>query len=94
MMAGRKILEINPNHTVVFDLFAKVKAENVNIADMGTAQVLSYTAHVESGSEIADLSDLVSRVCKLMSKELGVDPDAPMQEIELPDRGQGGVSTW
>jgi len=50
-----------------------------------TAQVLFQTALLESGFEIADPSTLVNRVYRLMSKELGVDPDAPLQEVEVPE---------
>merc|ERR1712135_14281 len=85
MMAGRKTLEINPNHPVVVDLLAKVKADKENVAAMDTAHVLFQTALVESGYEIADASALVTRVYRLMSKELGVDPDAPLQEVEVPE---------
>merc|ERR1712227_715952 len=53
MMAGRKTLEINPNHPVVIDLLAKVKADNENDAAMDTAHVLFQTALVESCYEIA-----------------------------------------
>merc|ERR1711871_1748843 len=35
--------------------------------------------------EIADPSALVNRVYRLMSKELGVDPDAPIKEVEVPE---------
>jgi len=85
MMAGRKTLEINPNHPVVIDLLAKVKADKGDVAALDTAHVLFQTALVESGYEIADPSALVSRVYRLMSKELGVDPDAPLQEVEVPE---------
>jgi len=85
MMAGRKTLEINPNHPVIVDLLSKVKADKEDKAAMDTAQVLFQTALIESGYEIADPSALVSRVYKLMSKELGVDPDAPLKEIEIPE---------
>jgi len=85
MMAGRKTLEINPNHPVVIDLLAKIKTDKENDAAMDTAHVLFQTALVESGYEIADPSALVSRVYRLMSKELGVDPDAPLQEVEVPE---------
>merc|ERR1711974_323777 len=40
---------------------------------------------IESGYEIADPSALVKRVYSLMSKELGVDADAPLKEVELPE---------
>merc|ERR1711992_290064 len=85
MMAGRKTLEINPNHPVVIDLLSKVKANEEDPAAIDTAQVLFQTALIESGYELADASALVNRVYRLMSKELGVDPDAPLTEVEVPE---------
>merc|ERR1712207_40279 len=85
MMSGRKTLEINPNHPVVADLLEKVKADKEDKAALDTAQVLFQTALIESGYEIADPSALVNRVYRLMSKELGVDPDAPLKEVEVPE---------
>merc|ERR1712083_877589 len=80
-----KTLEVNPNHPVVVDLLSKVKADKSDAAALDTAQVLFQTALIESGYEIADPSALVSRVYRLMSKELGVDPDAPLKEVEVPE---------
>merc|ERR1719273_2902590 len=85
MMSGRKTLEINPNHPVIVDLLAKVKASKDDSAALDTAAVLFQTALIESGFEIADPSALVNRVYRLMSKELGVDPDAPLKEVEVPE---------
>merc|ERR1712134_99990 len=85
MMSGRKTLEVNPNHPVVLDLLQKVKDDKENGAALDPAQVLFQTALIESGYEIADASALVTRVYRLMSKELGVDPDAPMKEVEVPE---------
>merc|ERR1719502_853022 len=85
MMSGRKTLEINVNHPVIVDLLAKVKADKEDKAAVDTAQVLFQTALIESGYEIADPSALVNRVYRLMSKELGVDPDAPLKEVEVPE---------
>merc|ERR1711903_52911 len=85
MMSGRKTLEINPNHPVVVNLLSKVKADKEDKAAVDTAQVLFQTALIESGYEIADPSALVSRVYRLISKELGVDPDAPIKEVEVPE---------
>merc|ERR1739845_313771 len=84
-MSGRKTLEINPNHPVVVDLLNKVKADKEDKVGLDTAQVLFQTALIESGYEIADPSALVNRVYRLMSKELGVDPDAPLKEVEVPE---------
>merc|ERR1712005_52286 len=85
MMSGRKTLEVNPNHPVVIDLLSKVKSDKEDKAALDTAQVLFQTALIESGYEIADPSALVNRVYRLMSKELGVDPDAPIKEVEVPE---------
>merc|ERR1712056_157268 len=85
MMSGRKTLEINPKHPVVADLLAKVKEDKEDNAALDTAQVLFQTALIESGYDIADPSALVNRVYRLMSKELGVDPDAPLKEVEVPE---------
>merc|ERR1712127_482305 len=84
-MSGRKTLEINPNHPVVVDLLSKVKADKEDKAALDTAQVLFQTALIESGYDIADPTALVNRVYRLMSKELGVDPDAPLKEVEVPE---------
>merc|ERR1712203_1308096 len=85
MMSGRKTLEVNANHPVIVDLLAKVKADKEDKAGVDTAQVLFQTALIESGYEIADPSALVNRVYRLMPKELGVDPDAPLKEVEVPE---------
>merc|ERR1711879_50774 len=88
MMSGRKTLEVNANHPVVVDLLSKVKADKEDKAALDTAQVLFQTALIESGYEIADPSALVNRVYRLMSKELGVDPDAPLKEVEVPEEDE------
>merc|ERR1719276_381921 len=85
MMSGRKTLEVNPNHPVIANLLSKVKADKEDKAAHDTAQVLFQTALIESGFELADASALVNRVYRLMSKELGVDPDAPIKEVEVPE---------
>merc|ERR1712129_191918 len=84
-MAGRKTLEVNANNPVIVNLLSKVKADKEDAAALDTAQVLFQTALIESGYEIADPSALVASVYRLMSKELGVDPDAPIKEVEVPE---------
>merc|ERR1711982_195609 len=84
-MSGRKTLEVNPNHPVIVDLLSKVKADKEDATALDTCQVLFQTALIESGYEITDPSALVNRVYRLMSKELGVDPDAPLKEVEVPE---------
>jgi heat shock protein beta len=85
MMAGRKTLEINPNHPIVVDLLAKIKDDKDNKKAKETAEVLFQTALIESGYEIADPTDLAARVYKMMSTSMGVDPEAPIAEVEVPE---------
>jgi len=84
-MSGRKTLEVNPNHPVIIHLLEQVKQDKDDSTALDTAQVLFQTAVIESGYDIADPSFLVNRVYRLMSKELGVDPDAPIKEVEVPE---------
>jgi len=85
MMAGRKTLEINGNHPVIYDLLQKVKDNKDDKNAEDTASTLFQAALIESGYEINDPSDLTRRLYRLMSKQLGVDPDEPVRDIELPD---------
>lgn len=85
MMAGRKTLEINGNHPVIHDLLQKVKDNKEDKKAVETAETLFQTAMVESGYDISDPSDLAKRVYRLMSQQLGVDPDEGIREIELPE---------
>merc|ERR1712134_4368 len=73
------------NHPVVTDLLSKVKANKEDTAAMDTALVLFQTWLIESGYDISDPTALVNRVYKLTSKELGVDPNAPLTEVEIPE---------
>merc|ERR1712137_1118273 len=93
MMSGRKTLEVNANHPVVVDLLNKVKSDKEDKVALDTAQALFQTALIESGYEIADPSALVNRVYRLMSKELGVDPDAPLKEVEVPEDAEEEEAT-
>merc|ERR1712194_948057 len=85
MMAGRKTLEINGNHPVVHDLLTKIKADKSDLKAKNAAETLFQAALIESGYEISDPSDLAKRIYKLMSTQMGVDPDAPVTDIELPE---------
>merc|ERR1712139_501248 len=85
MMSGRKTLEINPNHPVIHDLLLKVKESKEDQKAIDTATTLFQTAMIESGYEINDPAAQVSRIYRMMSTELGVDPDAPVKEVEVPE---------
>merc|ERR1712178_412396 len=66
MMAGRKTLEINGNHPVVYDLLQKVKDNKEDQKAKETAEVLFQTAMIESGYDISDLAPLAQRIYNWM----------------------------
>merc|ERR1719376_1940277 len=84
-MAGKKNFELNPNHPVIVDLLKKVKDAPEDAATKATAEMLFQTALIEQGYDLSDPSHLADRVYALMSKELGVDPNEPLQEVEVPE---------
>merc|ERR1711907_234964 len=63
----------------------KVKEDKENQKTIDTATTLFQTAMIESGYEINDPAQLVQRIYRMMSTELGVDPDAPVKEVEVPE---------
>merc|ERR1712194_312721 len=64
MMAGRKTLEINPNHPVIVDLLSKVKENKENPKAISSSGTLFQAALIESGYDISDPSDFTSRIYK------------------------------
>ena len=85
MMGGRKTLEINPNHPLIKDLLERVKANKEDSQAFDTASVLFQAAAIESGYDLSDPSALVSKMYRLMSQQLGVDPEAPVEEVVVPE---------
>eukprot|EP00386_Alphamonas_edax_P015875 GDKI01048509.1.p1 GENE.GDKI01048509.1~~GDKI01048509.1.p1 ORF type:complete len:805 (+),score=415.73 GDKI01048509.1:104-2518(+) len=83
MMTGSKIFELNPNHPVIIDLLNKVKADKDDAKAKATASVLFKSAMIAAHFDVEDPSDLASSVYKLLSKELGVDPEAPVTEVDV-----------
>jgi len=85
MFTGRKTLEINANHPVIIDLLGRVKNNKDDSQAIETATVLFQAALLDSGYELSDPSALVSRMYRMMSVQLGVDPEAAVGEVEIPE---------
>jgi len=85
MMSGRKTLEINPNHPLIKDLLERVKNNKDDSQAIDTATVLFQAAAIESGYDLSDPSALVAKMYRLMSQQLGVDPEAPVEEVAVPE---------
>jgi heat shock protein beta len=85
MMAGRKTLEINGNHPVIFDMLQKVKDDKEDKKLGDTAETLFQVAMIESGYEMSDATHLAANLYKMMANSMGVDPDQAVTDIELPE---------
>merc|ERR1711871_882000 len=83
-----KTLELNAAHPVVADLLEKVQKDKEDAKAKDTAIVLFQTALLESGYEVSDPTMLVQKIYSLMSVQLGVDPEAPLKEIEVPEEDE------
>lgn len=84
-MMGGKTLELNAKHPVVQDLLAKVSADKEDEKAKTTTLLMLHGAMLESGYEIKDPSSLVKSLYSHMAKDLGVDPNAPLMDVELPE---------
>ena len=71
-MSGRKVLEVNPYHPVIYDLYEKIQEDAESETAARTVEMLWQAALLEGGYEISDPSALVKRIYSLMSSELGV----------------------
>jgi hypothetical protein len=70
---------------VIADLLNRVKNDKEDSQAVETATVLFQAALLDSGYELSDPSALVSRMYKMMSVQMGVDPDAPVTDVEIPE---------
>jgi molecular chaperone HtpG len=87
-MQARKTFEINPRHSIVVKLQELFKADKKEAAsEMG--RVLYDSALMTSGFPVEDGVAFATRLNKLISNGLGIDPDAPLApEYELPAEEQ------
>ena len=83
-MQARKTFELNPRHPVVIKIHDLLKDDNKEAAsEMG--RMLFDSALLTSGFQVEDGVAFATRLNKLISNGLGVDPDAPLApEYELP----------
>lgn len=74
-----KTLEINPRHPIIKALKEHIEADNGDqVKDL--VQLLLDGALVNSGYSLDDLQDLAERTNRIVTKNLGVSPDAVAEE--------------
>jgi len=79
-MMSRKTMEINPRHPIIRTLKDKSASapEDDQVKDL--ANLMYDSALLASGFTLNDLNDFSSRINRVLSQGLGVDPNAPVEE--------------
>jgi molecular chaperone HtpG len=85
-MLEQKVLEINADHPVIFDLLNKVKANADDPEIESTANLVAQAAVLQSNFDLKDPQLLVNSVYELVSLQYGLDPKAEVTPItpEVP----------
>merc|ERR1712159_658664 len=85
---NQKVLEINANHPVIYDLLQKVKADPEDASIAETANLVAQAAVLQSNYDLEDPDILVSSVYDLVSLQYGLDPNAEVEPItpEVPEK--------
>jgi len=78
-----KILEINPDHPVIYDLLQKVKANEEDPTIEDTANLVAQAAVLQSNFELEDPQLIVNTIYDLVSTKHNLDPKAPATEVEV-----------
>ena len=80
MMGGKKIIEINPTHSMIMKLQEGIKNTSMNEHIMKDVIQLMYdTAMVASGYSHEDPSNFSSRIYKMIG--LGINADVEEEEV-------------
>merc|ERR1719265_2547062 len=85
-MEEKKVLEINADHPVIFDLLQKVKKDSSDKSIEDTANLVAQAAVLQSNFDLRDPELLVNSVYELVSLQYGLDPKAEVTPItpEVP----------
>jgi len=83
-MAGKKHLEINPDHSIIETLRQKADADKNDKAVKDLVILLFETALLSSGFSLAEPQVHASRIYRMIKLGLGIDEDEPMAAEEIP----------
>ena len=82
--APRKILEINPKHPLIKEFRNRVEANSEDPLLADIASLVYDTSALQSGFSIDEPQDLASKIYKMLSTAMDVDPNAVVEEEEEP----------
>lgn len=86
-MAGKKHLEINPDHPIIETLRQKAEADKNDKAVKDLVILLFETALLSSGFSLQEPQVHASRIYRMIKLGLGIDEDEPMAAEEVPAAG-------
>jgi len=81
-MAPKKVLEINPKHPIIQELFRRVQEDEDDLVAGDLAEVLYDTAALQSGFHIDDTSGFARRIHRMMKLSLSLNYEDPVDKEE------------
>lgn len=88
-MAGKKHLEINPDHPIIENLRVKAEADKNDKAVKDLCILLYETSLLSSGFSLDEPQIHACRIYRMIKLGLGIDEDEPMAE-EIKDAAPAG----
>ena len=85
-MLAKKTLELNPHHSVMKTMLAKIKESTdgkLGDTNEDMARLLYHMALLNSGFNIEDPSEFADSLGKLINTGFGLARDQPIEEIEV-----------
>lgn len=85
-MLAKKTLELNPHHSVMKEMLAKIKESSDNELNQETkdlASLMYSMALLNSGFNIDQPQDFTGTLQKLINVGFGLDREEPVEEIEV-----------
>lgn len=86
MMSGSKTLGFNPRHPIIQDLLKRIQDDPEDKTAKKMGETLFAMGMVASGFDVDKPADFSGVVYRMVSQELGVDPEKPQEDpAVLPD---------
>jgi len=84
-MKAQKTLEINPRHPMIAELNGLAESAPTDQHTIDLVNLLYDTALVTSGFQLEEIEDYSGRMYRTLRKTLGIESDALLDEIDIPE---------